>query len=291
MGLSDRDYARDDSRSGFQLALPQSGVGLLLLANVVLYVVDILLEGRLAERLALHANLITHPWNCWQLVTSAFVHNPHSIWHILGNMFALWIFGNDVERLYGRAEFLRIYFVAAVVAGLAWVVSQNWLVPYPAETMIGASGAVTCIWVLFALHFPTRMILFWGLFPMPMWLFGFINILPDLQGFLASLNGKISTTAFEAHLGGAATALVYRKLGWNFGRWLPRGGSITAPRFGTVGRPKLKLHQPTTDAPADLDSEVDRLLAKINATGIDSLTPAEKKTLERASARYQKRRP
>jgi membrane associated rhomboid family serine protease len=289
MGLSDRDYAREPS-SGFHMSLPQSGVGLLMLANIGIFLVDVLCDGRVSARLELRYDLFSHPWNCWQLVTSAFVHNPHSVWHILGNMFVLWMFGSDVERLYGRAEFLRLYFIAAIVAGLCWVTSQTFLMPTPSRAMLGASGAVTCVWVLFALHFPTRMILFWGLFPMPMWLFGLLNLTPDLFGFLDSLRGlPTDAVAFEAHLGGALTALVYRKFGLNFGAWLPRSVTMKTPRLRPTNRPKLKLHQPPAESP-DLEGEVDRLLGKINETGIDSLTPEERRTLERASAKYQKRR-
>lgn len=289
MGLSDRDYAREPE-SGFRLNLPQSAVGLLILANVAIYVVDVLLDGRISDRLALSYDLFERPWNCWQLVTSAFLHSPNSIWHILGNMFFLWLFGKDVEQLYGRAEFLRIYFVSAIVAGLAWVASQTWLQPIPSYSMIGASGAVTCVWVLYALNYPNRMIMLWGLFPMPMWLFGILHIFPDIQGFLQSLNGTPSRTAFEAHLGGALLALAYQRLGWNIGRWLPRGVAMSVSRMKPTMRPKLKIHQPAGDAPVNLDAEVDRLLDKINATGFDSLTAAEKATLEKASTRYQKRR-
>ena len=156
--------------------------------------------------------------------------------------------------------------------------------------MIGASGAVTCVWVLFALNYPNRMMLFWGIFPIPMWLFGIIYIAPDIRGFLASLHGEVSQTAYEAHLGGALLALAYQRFGWNFGRALPRSVTMSVPRMKPTTRPKLKIHQPAADAPVDLDSEVDRLLDKINATGFDSLSAAEKATLEKASARYQKRR-
>lgn len=289
MGLSDRDYAREPE-SGFRISMPQSGVGLLLLANVAVFVVDVLLDGRISHKLALTRDLFEHPWNAWQLVTSAFLHDPRSVGHILGNMFFLWLFGTDVERLYGRAEFLRIYFAAAIVGGIAWVASQTWLVPIPAASMIGASGAVTCVWVLFALHYPNRMILFFGIFPMPTWLFGVLHIAPDVFGFIESLRGEVSRTAFETHLGGALLALAYRQFGWNFGKSLPRNVTMSVPRMKPTTRPKLKIHQPAADAPVDLDSEVDRLLDKINATGFDSLTAVEKATLEKASARYQKRR-
>lgn len=289
MGLSDRDYAREPE-SGFHLRAPQSAVGLLIAVNVVIFVADLLVDHKISARLALSADLFERPWNCWQLITAGFIHDPQRLWHIVGNMFLLWLFGTDVERLYGRAEFLRIYFAGLLTGSLFWVVSQNWLMSFPAGRMLGASGAVTCIWVLFALHFPTRMILFFGFFPMPMWLFGLLNLVPDLLGFISALGGRPKQNiAFEAHLGGAAMALVYRRFGWNFGSWLPKSVTMSTPRLRPASRPKLKLHQPPAEVP-DLDREVDRILEKISSGGTDSLTPEERRTLERASARYQKRR-
>lgn len=293
MGLSDRDYAREPS-SGFQLRAPETAVGLLIAVNVGLYLLDMLLSQRVpggdvthvvSNSLKLRSDLLEHPWNCWQLITYGFVHDPNNIWHILGNMFALWFFGGDIERMYGRAEFLRIYFAGLLAGSLFWLVSQNTLMPHAAPAMLGASGAVTCIWVLYALHFPTRMILLGGFLPMPMWLFGIITLVPDFFGFVAALqNRPTSNVAFEAHLGGAALALAYQRFGWNFGRWLPRSVTMSAPRLRPSLRPKLKLHQPPAEQP-DLDTEVDRILAKITAAGTDSLTPEEKRLLERASAR------
>lgn len=291
MGLNDRDYVRESS-PGVHFQLPQSAVGLLIAVNVGLYILDALFDHKISSRLALSSDLFSHPWNCWQLITYAFVHST-ALWHVLFNMLFLWMFGNDIERIYGRNEFLRIYFTAAVFSGLCWTASQNWLMPHPADVMVGASGAVTCIWVLFALHYPSRMILL-GFLPIPVWLFGFISIGDDFLGFLGELRGipTDDNVAFEAHLGGAILALAYQRFGWNFGRWLPRSVTMTAPSMRSlVNRPKLKLHQPEPgEAPVNLDSEVDRILEKISSSGTDSLTPEEKKTLEKASARYQKRR-
>jgi membrane associated rhomboid family serine protease len=289
MGLSDRDYAREES-SGFHLRAPETAVGALIALNVGIFLLDLLFEGRISSRLELRSDLFEHPWNCWQLITSGFVHNPNRFWHILGNMLGLWFFGGDVERLYGRAEFFRIYLASIVVGSLCWLLSQNFLMPVPATYMLGASGAVTCIWVLFALNFPNRMILFLGFLPMPAWILGLYYVVRDLGGFIDGLKGlQLESTAFEAHLGGAMLALAYQRFGWNFGRWLPRSVTMSAPRFRIGPRPKLKLHQPSAEEP-NLDTEVDRLLAKITAGGYDSLTDEEKRFLERASGRYQKRR-
>jgi membrane associated rhomboid family serine protease len=289
MGLNDRDYAREPS-GGVRLQAPQSAVGLLLFANLAIYVVDMFSEGRLSEWLSLSSNLFREPWNCWQLLTYGFVHDPRNIMHVAGNMFLLWFFGNEIERLYGRNEFLRFYLASIVVGGLAWVASQSWLMPIPAPAVLGASGGVTGVWMLYVLHFPTRTIYLFGIVAMPVWVFGLFNIVPDLIGFIASLRGlPTRPVAFEAHLGGAAFAVAYRRFGWDFGRWLP-GQAFRATRMRLSNRPPLKVHQPPDEERPSLEAEVDRILEKISTVGTDGLTADEKRTLERASARYQKRR-
>jgi membrane associated rhomboid family serine protease len=290
MGLNDRDYAREPSSGGFHLQAPQSGVGLLLFANVAIYVVDMFSEGRLAQWLALSSDLFHEPWNCWQLLTYGFVHDPNNIMHLVGNMFLLWFFGGEIERIYGRNEFLRFYAAAMVAGGLVWVASQTWLMPDPAGSVVGASGAVTGVWMLYLLHFPTRTIFLFGIVAMPMWIFGLFNIVPDLIGFIASLRGlPTEQVAFECHLGGALFALAYRKFNWNFGRWLPQGVAAIGSRR-SLSRAPLKIHEPAAEERPSLEAEVDRILEKISVVGTDGLSADEKRTLERASARYQKRR-
>jgi membrane associated rhomboid family serine protease len=300
MGFNDRDYSRDDG-PGFRLRAPSSAIGLLIVANLVLFVIDAFTgvqeaEGftrhPLSEAMGLKADLFRRPWQCWQLLTYGFFHDPKTIWHLIGNMLMLWMFGMDLEAMYGKREFLRIYFAAQIVGGLAWAASQQLFSQSTGAYMIGASGAVTGIFTIFVFHYPRRILLFWGVIPVPVWLFGLVWLIQDISGFRQSIGGRREEVAFAAHLGGALVGALYYRFSWNFGRWLPE--SVALPKLGRGGfgrRPKLRVHQPPADdAPRSLDAEVDRLLAKITDTGYDSLSDDEKKTLERASSRYQRRR-
>jgi len=293
MGFNDRDYSRDE-QPGFQLRAPSSAIGLLILVNGLLFVVDIFLEGRLSGALALEADLFVRPWQCWQLLTYGFVHDPGGIWHILGNMFMLWMFGSEMEATYGKREFLRIYFAAQVVGGLLWVATTYFLMQDDvAYKVIGASGAVTGIITLFVFHFPRRVLLVWGVLPVPVWLLGLVWLVQDIAGLRQAVGGGDHGVAFAAHLGGVLLGAAYYRFSWNFGRWLP--DSIRLPKFTGSGgfsrRPKLRVHQPPAeDAPRSMEAEVDRLLAKITETGYESLSEDEKRMLEKASSRYQRRR-
>ena len=135
----------------------------LILIDVAIYVLDLFLERRDSGEIARSApDLFQHPWNAWQLLTAGFIHS-YDMWHILVNMLVLYFFGREVEAIYGRMEFLRIYLALIVLSSLAWVVSQN-LWDRNAAGMMGASGGVMGIMVLYILHFPRRMIYIWGVF-------------------------------------------------------------------------------------------------------------------------------
>ncbi|MCE9603600.1 MAG: rhomboid family intramembrane serine protease [Planctomycetia bacterium] len=288
MGLDNRDYARDTER-GFQLHAPQTMIGTLILVNVAVWVLDMLADGRISQTMALSTDVLRRPWNCWQLLTYGFLHSQTSLLHIVGNMFGLWFFGSDLENIYGKREFLRIYLVAIVIAGLAWLGIEA-MSGGGRVSMVGASGAVTCVTVLYALRYPYRTILVMGILPVPVWLLATLFVMQDMAGAYRNVHGAGNGVAYVAHLGGAGLALFYFHFGWNFGRWVPQKLALPSlPKMFARG-PKLKLHEPTVEQPPSLEAEMDRILVKINETSFDSLTPEERRTLERASARFQKRR-
>lgn len=285
MGLYDREYYRDE-RQGFSLTGSRSMVANLILINLAVYVAELVMPPSFTELLSVHGNLLTHPWNAWQLVTAGFTHDPDSIWHIGINMFTLWFFGRDVEGLYGRKEFLRVYLCLIVLSSLAWVVSQAAFAGGTGELM-GASGGVMGIIVLFVMNFPRRVIYIWGVLPVPAWVVGLIYVAQDLSGLNSGgAHGDGPRVAYEAHLAGALFGFLYYQSGLNLGRFLPAGFSLP----GLRSRPRLRVHEPQSDVPESLDKRVDAVLDKVNRAGIDSLTPEERKLLEDASRRYQRRR-
>lgn len=282
MGLYDRDYIRDDPQPGFSLAA-QSAVVNLVIINVALLLVDFLFfeNHPLSEYLAVHADLLKKPWNAWQLLTAGFVHDHDDLAHIVFNMIGLVVFGRGIEEVYGHKEFWRIYLTAVVVSSLVWVIATN-LMGFDARRppgMYGASGAVMAVTVLYALHFPRRMV-FIGI-PVPALLLAGLYILADLSG----LGQTKDHVAHSAHLGGAGFAVVYFFSGLNFGRLMPTSLSLR----GLRPRPKLHVHEPEAREDS-LASQVDRILEKISREGESSLTAKERRILEDASRRYQQRR-
>jgi membrane associated rhomboid family serine protease len=286
MGVYDRDYYREEPR-GMVLGGDMSATTTLILINAAIFIADVFSDGGLTKYLALRSDVFTQPQYFWQLLTYGFAHDPQSVRHVLFNMFFLWLFGREVEGVYGKRLYVQLYLSLVVLSGLVWV-SINWLstrgpIGPEGPSLVGASGAVTGIMVLFVLHYPTRTILFWGVFPIPVWLLATVQLLQDIYGAVSRDNA--GQVAYTAHLAGAAFAFLFYKTGWQLGSFLPKRFSLGRLR----GKPRLRVHN-AEDEEEDLARRLDRILEKINREGQDSLTKEERRTLERASRKYQQKR-
>jgi membrane associated rhomboid family serine protease len=140
----------------------------------------------------------------WQLVTYMFLHAGPM--HLLFNMLTLWMFGVELERMWGTVYFTKFYFLTGIVAGLTQVV-LGFVAPQFNATTIGASGAIYGILMAYAIYYPNRPILMFGIFPLPARIF--VAIMGALSLLFASGGG--GGVAHTAHLGGMAAAYVYLK--------------------------------------------------------------------------------
>lgn len=296
MGIYDRDYYRQQ-QPGYSLQGPRTIIGKLILINVIIYLVDWLVMGGAISRLlavrvsSVEAGTLEQPWLWWQWLTYGFVHSEEPT-HVGFNMFGLWMLGRHVESRYGQREFLRLYLAMLFVGGLIWSLS-NTLMMQGGEAnsevhlmLIGASGAVCGVVVLFALNFPHQTLLLMFVLPVPAWFLGVLLVGTDLMRALRAADGD--NVAYGVHLAGAAFAFLYFRLGWNLTRWTPNW-----PSPGWLKpRPRLRLHDPEDgdQGNAPMSEEVDRILEKIHSQGEGSLTRKERRTLENASRQYQKKR-
>jgi membrane associated rhomboid family serine protease len=289
VGIYDRDYYRQE-QPGLRLAAPRSAVAVLILVNIAVFIAEILFrkEGPLSRQelayyLSANVGTLTDPRYWWQFLTYGFVHDPRSWGHIFGNMLVLWFLGRDVEEWYGKREFVLLYLALLVFGSVVWA-GVNKLDPKvdPGTPLLGASGAVTGVVILYALLFPRRMLLLMFVLPMPAWVLGIVVVLWDIWGAMGRGDPNI---AYAVHLAGAALAFVYYQQQWNFSRLL--GGRFHWPRL--LSRPRLRVHQPD-DADAASEQEVDRILEKIHREGESHLTRKERRVLENASRQYQRRR-
>ena len=284
MGIHDREYYQENQSSGVNLGGDWSIVAKLILLNVVIYIADIFAGGDhwLMKSLVASPDSITQPWMCWQLLSYAFAHDYHGFNHIFWNMFGLWIFGRDIEGIYGKKEFLAMYLVTAVLGGLAFALRNmaiHDMADWSNHRVLGASGSITAVTLLYCLHFPKRTLLLMMILPVPAWAVGLMIIVGNVVGLL----GPMGHTAFDVHLVGAVFAIGYFKFGWRVSGWVP---SFRLPKVNR--QPKLKLHEPNENYD-ELDSEGDRLLQKVSRDGMDSLTKAEQRKLEDYSRRMKQK--
>jgi membrane associated rhomboid family serine protease len=300
MGLYDRYYILRRSSYGHWTASQYSYVVILIVINVAIFVADALSQGRLSSLTAARVGTISRPWLWWQFLTYGFTHSPQPS-HIFFNMLTLWFFGRDIEYLLGRKEFVRLYLTIVILGGIIWS-AINQIQGLPASVaLVGASGAVVGIFVLFCLHYPRRTILLFFVLPVPAWVAGVLLLAPDV---LSAIQNRDSGVAYSVHLTGAAIAFLYYYQGWNFGQLWDRLGGMaiwTHVKYLFQRRPRLRVRHPETELDDDtedqadpklteLEAEVERILDKINQFGTESLTRTERRTLERASRLYRERR-
>jgi membrane associated rhomboid family serine protease len=242
----------------------------------------------------------------WQLVTFQFLHG--GFLHLLLNCWALYVFGREVEWALGKVRFVTLYFSSGVVGGLLqMLVSLLWPGYFFSNflhTVVGASAGVLGVVAAFAMLFPERVLTLLLFFVIP------VNIrakyLLWMSLVLAALGIAFPNSPFggniahAAHLGGILTGLAFIRLReemqYRSRAWPP----FNLHRATRLVRktPVLKVHGgpgSKTDSPGEIPSEefisreVDPILDKISAHGIQSLTERERRILEAARNRMAKR--
>jgi membrane associated rhomboid family serine protease len=177
-------------------------------ANVVLFVLQIILPA-LTDLLGLEPVMVVQKLEIWRLGTYMFLHA--GIFHILFNMLALWMFGTELERIWGTRFFLKFYFITGIGAAVLTVLFS--LLPFDltqslyVSNVIGASGAIYGLLLAYGLYFPDRPIYMYLVFPIPARYFVMIMGALAFYSSLAVSNGIASAT----HLGGLLIGYVYLK--------------------------------------------------------------------------------
>jgi membrane associated rhomboid family serine protease len=283
--FAERTYGRfgGGSFGGLSMGLTPM-VKRLLVANFVVFAVTLAWSPAF-DLLALHPpRLLTRPWG---VLTYMFVHA--GFWHLAINMLVLFFFGTPLERRWGSREFLRFY----LVAGLGGAVLSAVFMP---ATVVGASGAVYGLMLAFAMNWPDAPIHIYGIFPVKAkWLVGFLFVVSLLEGVSGSSGG----IAHFAHLGGIIAAFLYLKMDWRPAALVGRRPGMPVSRPKSSGRKgKVSVSARKEPAPREHRSnvrsedderrmldEVDRVLDKISAKGIASLTSEERELLDEVSRR------
>jgi membrane associated rhomboid family serine protease len=176
------------------------GVKYVLIICVGVFLLQFLAPMRILMAFGLIPVLVWKKFFFWQFGTYIFLHA--SLFHLLFNLFALWMFGSELERLWGTRRFIRYFMITGVGAGICYAIVR----PSQWSPVIGASGAIYGILLAYGLIFPNRMVYVWFLFPIRakyfVMIFGAIEL-------YASITGSTGGIAHVAHLGGMLVGYVY----------------------------------------------------------------------------------
>ena len=272
----------------------------LLIALVAIYILQSCLVYFAGYPLSEWFGLSLHgmkEFHIWQIITFQFLHQVPLPFHLFFNCLGLYFFGRAIEDALGSWGFLRLYFGSGIFGGIVQLAAA-WLLPhYPDGPVIGASAGVMGLLAAYATLFPMRDVtIFVIIFPITLraqYLF-WIALLLSAYGTIV----PFSNYAHGAHLGGLLMGVAYirwaahqARFGWHpfqtrqRKRELVKAASVKVTRWS---RPRNKSLE---DLPPEefISREVDPILDKISAHGIQSLTPRERQILEAARAKMEKR--
>lgn len=293
---SDTNYYRPSPFGGFKFFPPV--IKVLLISNTVIFILaaffgmfrfgSVPLQAIIMYVFALYP--LGDGFQVWQLFTYQFMHG--GFMHLLFNMFALWMFGMELENHWGSRKFLFYYLLCGVGAGLTHLFIGPLFAP-PGPT-VGASGAVYGVLLAFALMYPNRPIFLYFLLPIRARYFILVYILLELY---AGVTGSSSGVAHFAHLGGAAVGFVFLLIDWDkipLRRWLYefqmymkrpyRYGDDSHRRYrDEISEARYSDMNDGDEEKGAYPQRIDEILDKISKSGYQSLTEEEKRILFEAS--------
>ena len=240
----------------------------LIIANVAVFILT-LASPLFADFLTFDTALVlTRPWT---VVSYMFVHAGFG--HIFFNMLGLFFFGPRLELTLGSSRFLWLYFIS----GIAGAVLSMFIGPH--TRIVGASGAVYGVMMGFAYFWPLEPIYIYGIFPIQARILVMIMTALSLFG---GFGGGGDGVAHFAHLGGFLGGYLYLKFsegrtrGAKFQKEaaVPEASPADLEKWRSI--PRDNMHEVNRE-------ELDRILDKISASGIGSLSPTERDFLNRFS--------
>ena len=302
--------ARHNSNFGFQsYSLVPPAIKFLIAVNIIVFLASNIILPSLSYNGESLGNIFDSAFALmpvgsemffpyWQLLTYQFMHG--GLGHLFFNMLALWMFGSELEQIWGKSRFLMYYLLSGIGGGILHLAID------PAAPTVGASGAIMGVLVAFGMTFPDRPVMMFPLFiPIPARIFVVIYAVIDLYSGLSAAGDGV---AHFAHLGGALTGFVLVKFGERAGifRALERmtDRMSNAQRRSSGGARIINATYRDISAPSSstttsmfhggsffyngeyiTEDTVNIILEKISASGYDSLEQREKDILMEISRR------
>lgn len=207
----------------------------------------------------------------WQPFTYLFLHG--GIWHVLINMFVLWMFGSELERIWGKNKFYKFYFITGVGSGIfSMIFGLNSMIP-----IVGASGAVYGVLLAYGITYPNRTIYLYGIIPIKSrWFVLGIGLI----AFFSSFN-NISQISHITHISGMIIGYITLK------KPIKLKNFLFKIRKKTIEY-KIKKEEKVKTRENDIKRDVDSILDKINREGFNSLSKNEENRLYKGSQSLSK---
>jgi len=261
-------FQSDPGQFSYKPALFIDAIKILVSVNFGIFLLQTIArtEGMFFPLFGLVPKLVWSEFMLWQPFTYLFFHG--SIWHVLINMFVLWMFGSELERLWGKEYFLKFYFVTGVGAGLVtMIIGLNSMTP-----IVGASGAVYGVLLAYGLTYPNRTVYLYGIIPIKsLWFVIGIGVIAFMSSF-----DNVSQISHLTHLSGMVIGYLMLKRPVRFNDlWF-------TIRKRTLEY-KIKHEEKKVSQHQEIEREIDSILDKINREGFDSLTSEEHDRLYKGS--------
>ena len=261
-------FQSDPGQFSYKPALFTDAIKILVSVNFGIFLLQTIArtEGMFFPLFGLVPKLVWSEFMLWQPFTYLFFHG--SIWHVLINMFVLWMFGSELERLWGKEHFLKFYFVTGVGAGLVtMIIGLNSMTP-----IVGASGAVYGVLLAYGLTYPNRTVYLYGIIPIKsLWFVIGIGVIAFMSSF-----DNVSQISHLTHLSGMLIGYLMLKRPVRFNDlWF-------TIRKRTLEY-KIKHEEKKVSQHQEIEREIDSILDKINREGFDSLTSEEHDRLYKGS--------
>jgi membrane associated rhomboid family serine protease len=290
--LDDRPYMRG---TGFDNQRPAAVI--IIIVNAVFFLASLFIsEAFKTEYLALSLSGIRH-WYLWQFLSFQFLHAGPI--HLLLNSWGIYVFGRAVEDAIGRSRFLQVYFISGALGGLLHVAGSAVWPNHFGQNVIGASAGLFGLIAAYGALFPEQRLTLLLFFILPVTLTARVLLISSAFLAVCGLLMVNDNIAHGAHLGGLVAGLAYIhwivRSDWTWLRWRWRAFRTERPRE-LVSTSSSRASWPRSTPPAEevpsaefISREVDPILDKISAHGIQSLTDRDRKILEAARAKMAKR--
>jgi membrane associated rhomboid family serine protease len=240
-------------------------VNKIIVANVIVYLLQVIFRPQFTNFLALTPRDVVHDFYFWQLLTYMFLHG--GFFHLFFNMLITWFFGSTLESVWGSQKFLKYYLTCGLGGGIFFMIFNfNGMV-------VGASAAVFGLYLAYAMLFPNNRVYIYFLFPVKAKYFvAFIALFQLAYG----ISGP-SGVAYFAHLGGMVAGLFFFRRELESAKFW-RGASILS---GSYKRPRREGSEEQDIA------KIDSILDKIASKGYENLSSTEKRILENYSRKHK----